>query len=144
MRRGDVRSALLVALLDGPGHGYELINLLEEKSDGRWRPSPGSVYPTLQMLADEGLATSSEHDGRNVFAITDEGRTKAEERVESHGLPWESMDSTSEHGNLRFAIRDLHQAGKQVAQSGTPETVEKATEILNQAKKSLYKLLAEE
>src|SRR4029079_9174004 len=89
MRRGDVRSALLIALLDGPGHGYELIQALEAKTDGRWRPSPGSVYPSLQLLADEGLVTAVDDHGKRVFSLTDEGRTEAEARVASGGNPWD-------------------------------------------------------
>lgn len=144
MRRGDVRSALLIALLDGPGHGYELIQALESKTGGRWRPSPGSVYPSLQMLADEGLVTSTEQDGRRIFEITERGRTEAEERVASHGLPWDAMDrGPRQSGALRAAMRDLHLAAKQVGMTGSAETVGKATEIVTQARKELYRLLAE-
>jgi DNA-binding PadR family transcriptional regulator len=144
MRRGDVRSALLIALLDGPGHGYELIQALEAKSDGRWRPSPGSVYPTLQMLTDEGLVTASDVDGKRTFAITEAGRALADERVASRGLPWDAMDRGGvEQGSLRTATRDLHLAAKQVGVTGSSEIVERATEILTNARKELYRLLAE-
>src|SRR6476659_2831154 len=76
-RRGDIRTALLVALTDAPAHGYELIQRIEDKSEGAWRPSAGSVYPTLQLLEDEGLVTSTESDGKRVYSITDEGRAQA-------------------------------------------------------------------
>src|SRR5215471_8233544 len=80
MRRGDIRTALLVVLEDGPGHGYDLIQRLEEKTDGGWRPSPGSVYPTLQMLEDEGLITVAPDDGgRKSYTLTDTGRAEATE-----------------------------------------------------------------
>src|SRR3954463_11523218 len=92
MRRGEVGLALLIALLDGAGHGYELIQALEAKTGGRWRPSPGSVYPALQLLSDEGLVTSSEEDGKRIFTLTDAGREQAEQYVESRGYPWEAMD----------------------------------------------------
>ena len=85
MRRGDIRTSLLVALGDGPAHGYELITRLEEKSGGAWRPSPGSVYPTLQLFEDEGLVRSEERDGKRVDPLTDAGRTEAAERVERYG-----------------------------------------------------------
>jgi len=85
MRRGDIRTALLVALGDGPGHGYELIGRLEEKSAGTWRPSPGSVYPTLQLFEDEGLVKMEERDDKRVYALTDAGRAEAAERVERFG-----------------------------------------------------------
>ena len=74
MRRGDIRTALLTALTDGPAHGYEIIGRLEEKSGGMWRPSPGSVYPTLQLFEDEGLVRSEQRDGKRVYELTDAGR----------------------------------------------------------------------
>jgi DNA-binding PadR family transcriptional regulator len=144
MRRGDVRSALLIALLDGPGHGYELIQALEAKTEGRWRPSPGSVYPTLQMLTDEGLVTAADQDGKRTFEITDAGRAQAEERIASQGVPWDAMDrGRVEQGGLRTAMRDLHLAAKQVGVTGSTETVERATEIVTNARKELYRLLAD-
>lgn len=143
MRRGDVRSALLVALLDRPAHGYELINVLEAKSGGRWRPSPGSVYPTLQLLADEGLVTSAEQDGRRVFEISEDGRLEAAARVKSNGYPWEVMDGDVDRGGLRSATRDLHVAAKQVGISGSESAVLEATKIVKQARKDLYRLLAD-
>src|SRR5690242_5680234 len=73
-RRGDVRYAILDALAERPMHGYEIMSWLEERSGGRWRPSPGSVYPTLQLLEDEGLVAGSDEGGRRVFALTDAGR----------------------------------------------------------------------
>ncbi|HEV8298876.1 MAG TPA: PadR family transcriptional regulator, partial [Acidimicrobiales bacterium] len=88
-RRGDIRTALLAVLAEGPGHGYEIIQRIEEKSGGSWRPSPGSVYPTLQLLEDEGLVAGTERDGKRVYAITDEGRAEAQRRVEeAGGEPW--------------------------------------------------------
>jgi DNA-binding PadR family transcriptional regulator len=144
MRRGDVRSALLIALLDGPAHGYELIQALETKTGGRWRPSAGSVYPSLQMLTDEGLVTSTEQDGKRVFAITDAGREKANEWIEEKGYPWDAMDrGRADQVGLRTAVRDLHLAAKQVGVTGSTEAIERATEILSKARKDLYRLLAE-
>jgi DNA-binding PadR family transcriptional regulator len=144
MRRGDVRSALLIALLDGPAHGYELIQALEEKTNGRWRPSPGSVYPSLQMLADEGLVTSTEEDGRRTYEITDEGRTTANERVETQGYPWEAMDrGRGRQGGTKDALRELNVAAGMIIGTASPEVVDRATEILTQARKDLYALLAE-
>jgi DNA-binding PadR family transcriptional regulator len=141
MRRGDVRIALLIALLDGPGHGYELIQALETKAEGRWRPSPGSVYPALHLLADQGLITSTEQDGKRVFEITDAGRIEAQERISTQGLPWE--ESRSEHGDLRQAVHEMHMAAKQVGMTGSPETVTQAIGIVTGARKALYLLLAE-
>lgn len=141
MRRGDVRVALLVALLDGPGHGYELIQALETKTEGRWRPSPGSVYPALHMLAEEGLITATEENGKRTFTITDTGRAEAEARTAESGLPWD--ETPSAHGDLRLAVRDLHLAAKQVGITGTPEAVAQAITIVTDARKALYRVLAD-
>lgn len=142
-RRGNVRSALLVALLDGPAHGYELIQALEAKTGGRWRPSPGSVYPSLQMLADEGLVTSAEVDGKRVFELTDAGVAEARERKAAHESPWEAMAGRGAEGGLRVAMRDLSLAVKQVAVTGRPEDVERTSTILSEARREVLRLLLE-
>jgi DNA-binding PadR family transcriptional regulator len=142
MRRGDVRAALMVALLDGPAHGYELIQRLETRTDGRWKPSPGSVYPLLQMMADEGLVTTREEEGKRVHDLTDDGRRVAEERAESGDLPWEAV-RTAGDGSLRTATRDLQRAAREVALAGSPDAVARATEIVTDARRKLYGLLAE-
>src|SRR3954470_19221159 len=85
MRRGDIRTALLAVLAEEPGHGYDVIQRLEEKTEGAWRPSPGSVYPTLQLLEDEGLTRSVDRDGKRVYEITALGREEATRRVEQAG-----------------------------------------------------------
>ena len=145
MRRGDVRGEVLGALLDGPAHGYEVIRRLEEKSGGMWRPSPGSVYPTLQMLEDAGLVRATEQDGRRTYELSDEGRSAAEgAKGQGEGQAW--GDSPEMKG--RFAARDslaqLHLAARQVAMSGSPEQLERATAVLRQARQSLYQILAED
>ena len=73
-RRGDVRAAVLILLAEEPRNGYQLMQTIEERSDGRWRPSPGSVYPTLAQLEDEGLIRGIERDGTKLFELTDAGR----------------------------------------------------------------------
>ena len=82
MRRGDIRTAVLAVLSEEPGHGYDVIQRLEDKTEGSWRPSPGSVYPMLQLLADEGLARSVERDGKRVYELTDAGRAETQQRIE--------------------------------------------------------------
>src|SRR4051794_38709203 len=82
VRRGDVRSAILALLDDRPMHGYEIIQELEERTGGRWTPSAGSIYPTLQLLEDEGLVTSEEVEGRKVYSLTDAGKEAAPDRTE--------------------------------------------------------------
>src|ERR1700691_5885377 len=110
MRRGDIRTALLVALGDGPAHGYELISRLEQKSGGTWRPSPGSVYPTLQLFEDEGLVHSEERDGKRVYELTDAGRAEAADRVARFGnTPWDtdSEFATEFQGLMKSAVHLL-------------------------------------
>ena len=144
-RRGDIRTALLVVLSDGPGHGYELIQRLEQRSSGRWRPSPGSVYPTLQLLEDEGLASAADQDGKRVYAITDAGREEATRRMERpDGSPWAFRgEEASEHGQLRDAVGQLMMAAKQVAAAGKVEQINAATAIVTEARRALYQLLAQ-
>jgi DNA-binding PadR family transcriptional regulator len=145
VRRGDIRTALLVALSDGPGHGYELITRLEEKSDGAWRPSPGSVYPTLQLFEDEGLVRSEERDGKRVYALTDAGRTEAAERIERYGAtPWETGADGEEGTHALFkALAQLVVATKQLRGADAPQ-VERATAAIRSASKELYQILSEE
>lgn len=144
MRRGDIRTALLAVLTEGPGHGYDVIKTLEEKSGGAWKPSPGSVYPTLQLLEDEGLVRSSEREGKRVYEITDEGRAEAARRIEeAGGTPWELVEKANAgSGDLHRGIGLLLVAVKQLAMVGTPPQLEQASEIVNDARKKLYQLLA--
>jgi DNA-binding PadR family transcriptional regulator len=145
MRRGDIRTAVLAVLAEGPGHGYEVMQRLEAKSEGAWRPSPGSVYPTLQLLEDEGLVRSTEQDGKRVYEITDAGRSEAQSRMdEAGGAPWETRRGGEGHRALRDELGPLALAMKQVAISGRPDQVDKAAQILKDARKALYALLAED
>src|SRR3954470_22162019 len=89
MRRGDVRAAALVLLAEEPRNGYGLMQEIEERSEGEWRPSPGSVYPTLAQLQDEGLIRERDDAGRKAYELTDEGRTYVEEHRAALGTPWE-------------------------------------------------------
>lgn len=145
-QRGDIRTALLALLVEAPGHGYDLIGRLDERSGGEWRPSAGSVYPTLQQLEDEGYVRSVERDGKRVFEVTEEGRREAERRVEeAGGPPWERAgEDPGAFGDLREAAMQLGYAAKQLAMTGRPEQVERATAILDDARKQLYRLLAED
>jgi DNA-binding PadR family transcriptional regulator len=145
MRRGDVRGEVLSALLEGPAHGYEVIRRLEEKSSGFWRPSAGSVYPTLQMLEDAGLARSSEQDGKRVYELTDEGRVEAEQQQSQAAPPWDA-DNPDIRGRfqVREAVGQLAMAAMQVARTGSPEQIERAAGVLRQARQGLYHILAED
>src|SRR5438045_6623162 len=145
MRRGDIRTAVLAVLTEAPGHGYDVMQNLEDKTDGAWRPSPGSVYPTLQLLEDEGLVRSTERDGKRVFELTDAGRAESASRIEeAGGAPWDLAGPGKRHGELREGMMTLGLAVRQVAHAGTPQQVERATAIITTARKQLYALLAED
>jgi DNA-binding PadR family transcriptional regulator len=145
MRRGEIRTALLTELSEAPGHGYDLIQRLEEKSGGEWRPSPGSVYPTLQMLEDESLVRSTERDDKRVYEITDAGRTEAQRRSEeAGGAPWEGNRSRSPRGQLKESAVQILLASRQIQHAGSDEQVAQAVEIMRNARKQLYGLLAED
>lgn len=143
MRRGDIRRAVLSALKDGPAHGYEVMRRLEERSGGIWRPSPGSVYPTLQMLEDEGLVRSQSADGTRTFELTDAGRTEAEATT-GDGAPW---DFGGEGGDrlrtLKGSAVQIVMAARQLGAAGSPEQVDRGLEILQRARRELYQILAE-
>jgi len=142
VRRGDVRAAILSLLAEEPMHGYQIIGQLGERSGGMWRPSAGSVYPTLQQLEDEGLVKPEERDGRKVYALTEDGRTAAAESAKNRA-PWE-MPAADDAMSLYGLFLPLGAAVKQVSQVGSPETIEKARAILLEARRSLYRLLAED
>lgn len=138
-----VPDLVLTALLDGPAHGYELMDRLESFSGGSWRPSPGSIYPLLQMFQDSGLVQSDETDGRRVFALTGAGRVQAEERrVGAFAASF--PEDSPEHSQLRDETYQLRAAAQQVGATAPPEVVEQAVAIVKGARQSLYRLLAEQ
>ncbi|MFJ9809754.1 PadR family transcriptional regulator [Streptomyces sp. NPDC101158] len=143
-RRGDVRASILALLKDRPMHGYEMIQEIVERSGGAWKPSPGSVYPTLQMLEDEGLIVSESEGGKKLFTLTDTGREEAEAGPEA---PWEEAgrgvdwDAVNE---IRQAGFGLMEAFGQVWKTGSAEQRQKAVEVINEARKKLYLILADE
>jgi DNA-binding PadR family transcriptional regulator len=142
--RGDVRAAILVLLAEGPMHGYQVIQELSERSEGVWRPSPGSVYPTLQMLEDEGLVRSEEAEGRRVFRLTEAGQAEVAKRGEDEPAPWEMAGRSGPLMGLREVAYGVAAAVMQVAQAGSEQQVARAKEILVETRKSLYRLLAED
>jgi DNA-binding PadR family transcriptional regulator len=142
-RRGDVRSAILALLDERPMHGYEMIQQLEERTGGRWRPSAGSIYPTLQLLEDEGLVTPEEVDGRKVYSLTDAGKEAAPERSEE-GRPWEDVEDGSPRREFRRELYRQMGAAKQIARADDDEQLAKAIEILKDARRKLYGILAED
>ncbi|GAB4665568.1 PadR family transcriptional regulator [Mycobacterium avium] len=143
-KRGDVRAALLALLAERPMHGYEMIQLIAERSNGLWKPSPGSVYPTLQLLADEGLITANETDGsKKLFELTDDGRAAAE-KIETP--PWDEIAEGADpgHMNLRAAIGQLFGAVGQSAHTASPEQQQRIVDILNNARREIYGILGED
>lgn len=142
-KRGDVRAAILVLLADRAMHGYEMIQEISERSDGLWRPSPGSVYPTLQLLVDEGLIKATESEGsKRLFELTDDGRTAAE-KVETP--PWQEIAEGVDPGaaNLRTAVTQLMGAVAQSAYAATDEQQQRIVDIVNNARREVYNILGE-
>ncbi|WP_061961555.1 PadR family transcriptional regulator [Demequina flava] len=144
MGRGDVRAAVLALLSEDPMHGYQIMREIEERTDGRWKPSAGSVYPTLQQLADEGLVTTETVKDRKVYTLTEEATAQAEAAAAS--APWAAEDEpeAGQWSNLSKAGFDLAQAAGQVATSGTKEQQRRTTEVLEQARRTIYSILAED
>ncbi|MDQ1113481.1 DNA-binding PadR family transcriptional regulator [Microbacterium testaceum] len=145
MNKGDVRSAVLSLLLEQPMHGYQIIREIEDRSGGSWKPSPGSVYPTLQLLTDEGLVEAEESSGRKTYSLTAEGRAAAGDETTERTAPWESAGSRD--GGRMTALPkagvELAQAAAQVARTGDKEQVAQAVEILDEARRKLYSILAQ-
>ncbi|MCX5435924.1 PadR family transcriptional regulator [Streptomyces sp. NBC_00063] len=143
-RRGDVRASILALLKDRPMHGYEMIQEIAERSGGAWKPSPGSVYPTLQLLEDEGLIASESEGGKKLFALTDSGRSAADEGPDApweeagRGVDWDTLNE------IRQAGFGLMEAFGQVWKTGSKEQREKALTVINDARKKLYLILADE
>ena len=141
MGRGDVRVAVLALLAERPMHGYQIIQEIEERSGGSWKPSAGSVYPTLQLLADEGLIAAEEAGGRKTYTLTEAGRAETDA---AGAKPWEAPAKESGRATaLPKAGVELAQAASQVARTGTPEQVQQAVEVLDEARRKLYALLAQ-
>ena len=146
MNRGDVRAALLVLLDEGPPTGYGLMEELESRSNGAWRPSPGSVYPTLQQLEDEGLVGTGEGEGRQPFTLTEAGRTYVSEHREQLGEPWAKLAEGvgEERVELRGLLGQIGAAVYQVGSAGDKQQVAKANELLAETRRGLYRILADD
>lgn len=145
-RRGDVRAGVLALLGERPMNGYQIIQELRERSGGYWRPSPGSVYPALQQLEDEGLVRTTEVDGRRAYELTDEGRAHAGSRPEAYDAPWESVsgDIDDDVQELTALGAQLSWAAIQVTQAGTNAQLQQAKQVLADARRRLYRILAED
>ena len=143
-RKGDVRSAILSLLGEGPTNGYGLIKAIHAKSDGAWRPSPGSVYPTLQQLVDEGLIVPTSQGPRAEYDLTDEGRAHVAEHADEIAAAWtQSRNPWKEQGDLLTAARKLAGVVRQVAAEGTTEQRASASAKLDDLRRELYRMLGE-
>ncbi len=143
MARGDVRTAVLALLAEESMHGYQIIHEITERSGGAWKPSAGSVYPTLQLLADEGLISAEEQGGRKTYSLTDAGREVTD--ADGAPAPWEQAGGKN---GARFtalpkAGADLAGAAAQVLHTGTPEQIAQAVTVLEDARRKLYAILAD-
>jgi DNA-binding PadR family transcriptional regulator len=146
MRRGDVRAAILLLVEEEPRNGYQVMQEIEARSEGAWRPSPGSVYPAFQLLADEGFVRGETRDGGNVFELTDAGRTYVEEHREQLGSPWKLAGEGVPEG-VRELGKLLMQVGiavKQVMHAGGETQAAEAAKVLAETRRSLYRILAED
>jgi DNA-binding PadR family transcriptional regulator len=143
-RRGDIRTAALLLLAEEPRNGYQIMQEVQERSGGIWSPSPGSVYPALQQLEDEGLIRTQESDGRKLFAITDEGREVVTERGSDRPAPWEQTgDGAGGAQELGKLMREVASAFMQVMRSGSEAQITKAAGVLAGTRRDLYRILAD-
>lgn len=143
MGRGDVRVAILALLAEESMHGYQIIHEIEKRSNGSWKPSPGSVYPTLQLLADEGLIEAHEADGKKTYTLTDKGH---DEVKSSRPAPWQDSGSreSTRPTALPHAAAKLAEAVIPIMRNGTPEQVDEAITVVNDARRKLYVILAQD
>ena len=144
-RRGDVRAAALALLAEQPMNGYQIIQEISERSGGVWRPSPGSIYPALQQLEDEGLIkTEAAEGGRRAYQLTDDGRAYADSHADELRAPWDEVTGGS--GGLAMEMRSLigqvAMAAVQVVQVGSEAQATQARQVLTDARKALYRILA--
>ena len=148
VRRGDVRAAILDVLATEPMNGYQLISQITDRTQGAWKPSPGSVYPTLSQLEDEGLVEADEERGRRVLRLTDEGRAYVEANAEELAGVWTPFAEperaeASDFSALKPEIGQVMSAVWQIVTTGTDQQRRDAIAVLVDTRRRLYGLLAE-
>jgi DNA-binding PadR family transcriptional regulator len=145
-RRGDVRAAILAVLAEQPMNGYQIIQEIATRSDGMWKPSPGSIYPTLQQLEDEGLVTADAEVGRRTFTLTDAGRAYVADHAEEVSAPWEAMTATAgdDENGLKPLLGQVAGALWQIIATGTPDQQARARDALADMRRTLYGILADD
>jgi DNA-binding PadR family transcriptional regulator len=142
-RRGDMKPIILRMLQTKPMHGYEIISQLEEKSHGMWRPSAGSVYPTLQLLEEQDLVTSEEINGKKVYSLSDQGVDEAK-KSEVFKAPWEEMHKNAKQfKDLKHTFFESMVLLRQIAAENDEKKNEEVKKIFNETKDKLAKLIDE-
>ncbi|HET6686162.1 MAG TPA: PadR family transcriptional regulator [Jiangellaceae bacterium] len=143
-RRGDIRAAILAVLAEQPMNGYQIIQEISERSGGMWKPSPGSIYPTLQQLEDEGLARTEVQEGRRTFELTDDGRAYVDSHADEMAAVWEAMSPSAddESDDVRPLIGQAAAALWQIMATGSPAQKARAREVLAETRRTLYGILA--
>ena len=151
-RRGDVRSAILDVLAGDEMNGYQLIQQISERTGGAWKPSPGSVYPTVQQLEDEGLVEGRDVEGRRLLRLTDAGRSYVEENADEMAATWRPFEESAEEeaprapggpGDLMPLVGQVMGGMWQIVTTGTSQQRAEAAEILTETRRKLYQLLAD-
>ena len=142
-RRGEARAAILALLSEQPMHGYELMHQIDVRTRGMWRPSPGVIYPALQMLKNDGLVADEEVDGRRVFSLSDAGRTEADRDSMNSSLEQIAGSADPAVFELRDAALQVGAAVTQIAQSGRRRQIERALEVLSDTRRRLYSILGD-
>jgi DNA-binding PadR family transcriptional regulator len=144
-RRGDIRAAILAVLAEQPMNGYQIIQEISERSGGMWKPSPGSIYPTLQQLEDEGLARTEVQEGRRTFELTDDGRAYVDSHADEMAAVWEAMSPSAddESDDVRPLIGQAAAALWQIMATGSPAQKARAREVLAETRRTLYGILAD-
>jgi DNA-binding PadR family transcriptional regulator len=145
-RRGDVRAGILALLAEAPRNGYQIMQELEARSRGMWRPSPGSVYPALQQLEDEGLVRAEEAGTGRVYQLTEQGRAYVAEHKDETAAPWEWQGSaeSEEAFDLMGQVRHIAGALWQIASAGEPGQIAEARKVLSETRRALYAILAKD
>ncbi|MBI1281885.1 MAG: PadR family transcriptional regulator [Anaerolineaceae bacterium] len=146
-RRGDIKFILLELIKEQPRHGYELIKVLEERYGGFYRPSPGTIYPTLQLLEDEGNLISETVDGKRVYKITSAGETLLEQHKqdigdERFGFGMRGEPNWQDRSDLRHSAMALLETLMQAGRYGSPEQVKAIQELLTKANQDAHQILA--
>jgi DNA-binding PadR family transcriptional regulator len=144
-RRGDIRAAILALLKEEPRNGYQIMQELKQRSQGMWNPSPGSVYPALQLLEDERLIANEEGANGRVYALTTQGKAYVKEHAAEIAAPWDALGNAAGDGFVEMMnlFHQLGAAAMQVVQAGSAAQIAKAKKVLVATRRSLYEILAE-